>query len=186
MSRLKLIVLVLIIAMLGIVFVQNREPLALKLLCPDQAASCLYQTPALPLAIWMALFIVAGVLTSLLSQLFNRYVYSSRKKKNSYDDFEEDMNKWSMKNDRSDQYSASTERINDSTVKDKYTAGNYETAQKPEKVERSGSNYSYKYRNAKGESNGNPAKKDNNYQKNSVESEVDSGIDLNKDDEDWI
>ena len=175
MSRLKLILLVLIIAMLGILFVQNREPLALKLLCPDQAASCLYQTPTLPLAIWMALFIAAGVVTSLLSQLFNRYVYAGSSKRVEYDDFEEDRNnrnKWSMGKESSNEYSVSTDRIKNSTTKEKYTPGNYETAQKPEKIERSGSNYSYKYRDAKGESNGKSSKNSNNSQKNSEESEI--------------
>ncbi len=186
MSRLKLILLVLIVAILSIVFVQNREPLALKILCPEQAQSCLYQTPDLPLAIWMALFIVGGVVTSLLSQLFNRYIYGGAgKRKANYDDFEEDTNKWSMRNDRGDRDSSS-ERIKDSTIQDKYSPGSYETPQKPEKVERSGSTYSYKYRDATEEPNGKSSTRENNSQKNSTDSKIDSSINLDKDDEDWI
>lgn len=182
MSRLKLILLVIIVAILGIVFVQNREPMVLKLLCPDQAESCLYQTPSLPLAIWMTLFILGGVLTSFLSQVFNRYRYAGvgRQRSNS-DDFEEDRNKWSMKNSKSDKYSASSE-----TIQDKYSSSSYEIPQKPESVERSGSTYSYKYRDAKGESENKVSIKDNNSNKTSLESEIDSDIDRDKDDEDWI
>ena len=181
MSRLKLIFLVFIIAILGIVFVQNREPLALKLLCADRAESCLYQTRDLPLAIWMSLFILGGILTSLLSHVFNRYRYASYGRPRSNNgDFESD-NQWSARNDGSDRYSRSSNEVRDSDVRDRYTSSSYEIPQKPESVERSGTTYSYKYRDAKEDSNGLP--KDN---KTAIDSEIDSNIDRNKEDEDWI
>ena len=184
MSRLKLIFLIFIIAILAVVFVQNREPLALKLFCPDRSESCFYQTRNLPLAIWMALFILAGMFTSLLSHVFNRYRYAGygRPRPNS-NDFESDR-QWSMRNE-SDRYSISSNEIQDSNVRDRYTSSSYEIPQKPESVERSGSTYSYKYRDAREESpNGFP--KDNNVRKNSIDSQIDSNIDRDKDDEDWI
>ena len=184
MSRLKLIFLVFIVAILAVIFVQNREPLALKLLC-SESESCLYQTPNLPLAIWMALFILGGILTSLLSHVFNRYRYASygRPRANTKD-FESDR-QWSTTNGRSDRYSASSDKIQDSNVRDRYTSSSYEIPQKPESVERSGTTYSYKYRDAREESsNGFP--KDNNVRKNSIDSQIDSNIDRDKDDEDWI
>ena len=184
MSRLKLIFLVFIIAILGIVFVQNREPLALKLLCPDRAESCLYQTRDLPLAIWMSLFILGGILTSLLSHVFNRYRYANYGRPRSYNgDFESDS-QWSARNGGSDRYSRSSNEIQDSDVRDRYTSSSYEIPQKPESVERSGTTYSYKYRDARDareDSNGLP--KDN---KTAIDSEIDSSIDRDKDDEDWI
>ena len=181
MSRLKLIFLVFIIAILSIVFVQNREPLALKLLCPDRAESCLYQTRDLPLAIWMSLFILGGILTSLLSHVFNRYRYAGSGRYRLNDGDLESDRQWSTKNGGSDRYSKSTNEIQDSDVRDRYTSDGYEMPQKPESVERSGTTYSYKYRDARENSNGLP--KDN---KTSIDSEIDSNIDRDKDDEDWI
>ena len=171
---------------MGIVFVQNREPMALKLLCPNRAESCLYQTPNLPLAVWMALFVLGGVITSLLTQAFNRYRYggAARRKVNS-DDFDDDNNRWSTRNGKSDRYSDSSKIVEDSE-QDKYRSGNYEAPQKPESVERSGSTYSYKYRDVKGESENTKSKKESNGNRTSFESEIDSQINLDKDDEDWI
>ena len=190
MSRLKLVLLVLIIAALGIVFVQNRDPLVLKLLCPDNTQSCLYQTPNLSLAIWMALFMLGGLVTSLLGQALNRYRYAGagRSRPNS-DDFVEDRNKWSAKDTRSDRYPYD-ERVQD-TTRDQYSSGSYEVPQKPESVERSGSTYSYKYRdadegNSSRKSVNNLPKKDDKNQKTSIDSEIDSKFDRDKDDEDWI
>ncbi len=80
-NRFKLLLLLIILAVLGVLFVQNQQPLSLKLLCPDTNSSCLYQTPQLPLAVWMGLFILMGTFTSLLWQLLNRFSYSSAKKK---------------------------------------------------------------------------------------------------------
>ena len=183
MSRLKLIFLVFIVAILAVVFVQNREPLALKLLCSENR-SCLYQTRDLPLAIWMALFILGGILTSLLSHVFNRYRYAGYgRPRSNTNDFESDR-QFSMRNGSSDRYPISN-KTQDSNIQDRYTSSSYEIPQKPESVERSGTTYSYKYRDAKDESS-NGFSKDNNVRKNSIDSQIDSNIDRDKDDEDWI
>lgn len=186
MSRLKLILLALIVIVLGIVFVQNREPLALKLLCPQVNQTCLYQTQELPLAIWMTLFAVGGIVTSLLSQVLNRYAYGSKgRKRSNYSDFEEDKDKWSGRDSQSDRYSGSSSKVDDFSSQDKYTAGSYEAPQKPETVERSGSTYSYKYRDV---SDRHDEAVSNSVNKNEKSQNIaqDSNIDLNKDDEDWI
>ena len=183
MSRLKLIFLVFIVAILAVVFIQNREPIALKILC-SESKSCLYQTQNLPLAVWMALFIIGGIFTSLLSHVFNRYRYAGYGRPvSNANDFESDR-QWSAGNGSSDRYSTSQE-IQDSKVRDKYTSSSYEIPQKPESVERSGTTYSYKYRDARDES-ANDFSKNNNVRKNSIDSQIDSNIDRDKDDEDWI
>ncbi|MCC0179120.1 hypothetical protein I4641_19315 [Waterburya agarophytonicola K14] len=193
MSRLKLVLLALIVAILGIVLVQNREPIALKLLCPDTNQSCLYQTPALPLAVWMGVFAIAGLVSSLLGQVLNRYRYSGagRQKSNpnpNHNDFDRDRNQWSPINDKSDKYTTSTSRIEDSTIEDKYSSSSYEIPQTPESIERSGSNYSYKYRDAKDKSDTAPSLRNSSSEStnNSSKKSIDSDINLNKDDEDWI
>ncbi len=188
MSRLKLILLALIVIVLGIVFVQNREPLALKLLCPEVNQACLYQTQKLPLAIWMTLFAFAGIVTSFLSQILNRYAYGSKgRKPSNYTDFEEDRDRdrWSVRNDKSDRYSDSSSKTEGSNSQDKYTTGSYEAPQRPKRVERSGSTYSYKYRDA---SDNHDEAVSNSVNKNEKSQNIarDSNIDLNKDDEDWI
>lgn len=81
-NRFKLLFLLLILILLAVVFIQNQQPLSLKLLCPDVNTSCLYRTGELPLAIWMGVFIAGGIFTSLLWQLLNRFSYSSTKQKN--------------------------------------------------------------------------------------------------------
>ncbi|MEO0849750.1 MAG: hypothetical protein AAFY50_25610, partial [Cyanobacteria bacterium J06648_1] len=73
MSRLKILLLALIIAALGIIFVQNRDPIALKLLCADSSQACLYQTPTLPLSVWIALATVTGAITNLFVQSLTLY-----------------------------------------------------------------------------------------------------------------
>ena len=168
MSRLKLFLLILIVAALGIVFFQNREPIALKMLCPDNTQSaCVYQTPSLPLAIWIGLFTLGGAIAGLLGQTLNRYRYGGIAKvkyaaNGSADERPKDF---------------TTTKIQDrnTTV---YSAADYEKPQEPESVERSGSTYSYKYKDKKGENNHN----------NSPKISRDSDIDLNKDDDDeeWI
>jgi hypothetical protein len=80
MNRLKILLLLVILAVLGVLFLQNQQPLVLKLLCPDRNTSCLYQTPQLPLAIWMGIFICGGVVTNLIWQVLHRFSYSSSKK----------------------------------------------------------------------------------------------------------
>lgn len=85
MNRFKLVCLLIILSIVGILLGQNRELLSLKLFCPDvESASCLYRTPALPLAAWIGLFAIAGMISSLLWQFLNRLAtpapqYSDRK-----------------------------------------------------------------------------------------------------------
>ena len=176
MSRLKSLLLVLIIVALGIVFIQNRQPLALKMLCPDSNQSCFYQTPTLPLAVWIFLFTLGGMITSLLGQMFNRYRYSGsiQRKYVATNDTEDRRQNWSRTDsiDRPDSYSTIQDGDSTSTT---YGKIGYEKPQEPQSVERSGSTYSYKYKDKKGENN-------------SVSTtSTESDINLNKDDdEDWI
>ena len=174
MSRLKLFLLVLIVAALGIVFVQNREPLVLKLLCPDRTQVCLYRTPQLPLAVWIAVFTLGGVVTSLLVQLLDRYRYSGTAKRKYVDNDLKSDRPYGYDDDRPKQHSRKGDGDQDTTIYT--TSADYEKPQEPQSVERSGSTYSYKYKD-KQEDN-------NNVQKTPVESD----INLNKDDndEDWI
>ena len=71
LNRLKIFLILFILAFLSVLFWQNQELLSLKLLCPDVNQSCLYRTPQLPLAVWMLVFTSAGVITSLVLQLLN-------------------------------------------------------------------------------------------------------------------
>lgn len=80
-NRLKIFLLLLVLLFLSVLFWQNRELLSLKVLCPDVNQSCLYQTPPLPLAIWMLVFTLAGVVTSLIWQLLN-YLSAKGARKN--------------------------------------------------------------------------------------------------------
>ncbi len=177
MSRLKLILLVSIVAALGIVFFQNREPLALKILCPDRTQACVYQTPPLPLAVWIGLFTLAGTITSLLWQILDRYRYSgSVKRKYTTDNFEASRQDWSRQDEpeaERDKYSNSSEKIQDTTI---YSPTSYEKPQEPQSVERSGSTYSYTYKDKQD---------DNSNQKPSIESDINLDKD-DDDDEDWI
>ncbi|MBE9045405.1 hypothetical protein IQ255_13525 [Pleurocapsales cyanobacterium LEGE 10410] len=179
MSRLKLFLLVLILAALSIVFVQNRELIALKLFCPDRAQSCLYQTPQLPLAIWIALFALAGMLINLLGQVLNRYSYSGSSKRKYANDLYPDT-RWTEK--ESQEYPTTAE----SNVREQnsYDSTSYEVSQKPESAEHSGSTYSYKYREASDRPD-----QSKNTKKTSIEAEIDSNLTKDKDkqdDEDWI
>ncbi|MGK7948189.1 MAG: hypothetical protein AB4368_05140 [Xenococcaceae cyanobacterium] len=70
-NRLKIFLTLLIILFLSILFWQNQELLALKLLCPNVEQTCLYQTIPLPLSLWMFIFIMVGILTSLIWQFLN-------------------------------------------------------------------------------------------------------------------
>lgn len=173
MSRFKLFLLFLIIAVLSIVLIQNREPLSLQLLCADDTGVCWYRTPQLPLAVWMGLFTLIGVIVSLLGQALNRYSYSnSGRPKYIMDD-----ELYPRDRDRRE----SSSQIEDSIILDKFSdTNNYEAQQEPQSVERSGSTYSYKYREA-----GDRPKEQNNLQDRSVESEGNSRVDP-EDDEEWI
>ena len=174
MSRLKLFLLVLILAALSIVFIQNQELISLKLLCADRTQSCFYRTPRLPLAVWIALFVLAGMLINLLGQVLNRYSYSGSSKRKYANDLYPD-DRWTQNRE----YSTATE-INDSK-RNSYDSTSYEVRQEPENVEQSGSTYSYKYREASDRPN-----ESKDTKKTTFEAEIDSKLNKDKDDEDWI
>ncbi|WP_319419936.1 hypothetical protein [Pleurocapsa sp. FMAR1] len=181
MSRLKLLLFIILIGVLMIVFIQNREPIALKLLCDDvNNQYCLYQTPQLPLAVWIGLFALGGMLTSLLSQVFSRFSYSgSGKSRKTANDLYPERQGW-VDQDGKEQYAVDSTQIQDSQnrITDVKT---YEASQKPQSVERSGSNYSYKYRPADKSDN-----KQNNFKNNSIDLDKNTNITPDQDDEDWI
>lgn len=80
MNRFKLVCLLIILSLVAILLGQNRELLSLKLFCPDVTSqSCLYRTPALPLAAWIGLFTIAGIISSLLWQFLNQLATPSQK-----------------------------------------------------------------------------------------------------------
>lgn len=183
MNRLKILLLVLIVAILATVFVQNREPIALKLLCEDPSSQyCLYQTPQLPLAVWISLFILGGTLTNLLSQTFSRYSYSSSgKKRYVKDDLYPEKKGWVERDDEPEKYSTTSierenkisSKANDSKV--------YEVTQEPEETTRSGSNYSYKYRSS-------PKEEKSKNKADNTSIDLDKNVNSNSEleDEDWI
>jgi hypothetical protein len=166
MNRLKLLFLLLIIAALAIVFIQNQEPITLKLLCPDTTQACLYQSRPFPLAVWIGLFTLAGILTNLLGQVFSRYGYTSSSKprptntnkpKYTDSDFYPDQQNWVDENreqqfqrrENQSNYSSSSTQIQNDPILDGFNKSNsYEKPQEPQNVERSGSTYSYTYRTA--------------------------------------
>jgi hypothetical protein len=166
MNRLKLLFLLLIIAALAIVFIQNQEPITLKLLCPDTTQACLYQSRPFPLAVWIGLFTLAGILTNLLGQVFSRYGYTSSSKprptnttkpKYTDSDFYPDQQNWVDENreqqfqrgENQRNYSSSSTQVQNNPILDGFNKSNsYEKPQEPQNVERSGSTYSYTYRPA--------------------------------------
>ncbi len=69
-NQFKLLLILILLGILGVLFFQNQEPISLKLLCGDTASQyCWYQSPTQPLAVWMVLFLVLGVISSLIWQL---------------------------------------------------------------------------------------------------------------------
>ena len=179
MSRIKILLLILIVAILSIVFVQNREPIALQLLCGDRSQTCLYQTPQLPLAAWMALATLTGAVANLLVQTLNRYGYkdSSRKRPVLDEDLYSNSDRaWENKSSRERYAKADTT----STAQD--LDKTFETKQEPQNVEHSGSTYSYKYREA-----GDRDRKIQDSPKyNSVESNPPQNGNRDSEEEDWI
>ena len=183
MSRLKILLFIMLIGALIIVFVQNREPIALKLLCDDvNNQYCFYRTPQLPLALWIGLFALGGMITSLLSQAFSRFSYSrpgSGKSRKTANDLYPERQSW-VDRDSPEQYSDDSTQTKDS--QNRFTeVKTYEASQEPQSVERSGSNYSYKYRPAD-----KSHERQNNSKNNSIDLDKDANITPDKDDEDWI
>ena len=90
MNRFKLISVLIVLTVVGILLGQNRQLLALKFFCPDVTnQNCLYRTPELPLAAWIAIFAIAGIISSLVWQFLNQVAtptksHSSNRKSNSY------------------------------------------------------------------------------------------------------
>lgn len=80
MNRFKLVCLLIILSLVAVLLGQNRELLSLRLFCPDVTSqSCLYRTPALPLAAWIGLFAIAGIISSLLWQFLNQLATPSKR-----------------------------------------------------------------------------------------------------------
>ncbi|BAZ45381.1 hypothetical protein NIES4102_24030 [Chondrocystis sp. NIES-4102] len=197
MSRLKLLLLLLIIAALAIVFVQNQAPITLKFLCPDPTAtSCLYKTPQLPLAVWLGIFTLAGMLTNLLSSLFSSYGNSAKQKyspaaRQQYIENDPYAQNWIDEARQTSTYSTRSTSNQTIGITDKYEqATSYERPQQPQNIERSGSNYSYKYRAATERSSNPDIKPSADIQDTPPtppkEFVRESKIDLDKDEEDWI
>lgn len=187
MSRIKIILLVLIIAVLSIVFIQNREPVALKLLCGYGTSLCLFQSRSLPLAVWIGLFTLLGAIANLLIQTLHNYGYEdSRKQKLSLDDdlYPSNQSKSGRKsNNYTNKSATSILNKEDSIIQDKFSSSsNYEIRQEPQNVERSGSTYSYKYREAADR----PQKSQESSKKTATESENNFNTSQEQDDEDWI
>ncbi len=182
MSRIKIILLILIIAALSIIFVQNREPIAIKFLCGYGTSFCPQSRP-LPLAVWIGLFTLIGAIANLLVQTLNSYGYKdSGKQKLPLDDdlYPSNRNRQAKKSRKN---KSSTIDLEDSLVKDQFPdANSYEIKQEPQNVERSGSTYSYKYREAGDRQNNNQDRP----KKTSTESEINSNVNQEQDDEDWI
>jgi hypothetical protein len=185
MNRIKILLLILIIAALSIVFIQNREPIALKLLCADSSQSCLYRTPPLPLAAWIALATLTGAIANLLVQSLNRYGYSDSNRKRpiaEVDLYPNSNTSWN--NNGSQSKYPEADNVRDPFPEQVSEARSYEVKQEPQNVERSGSTYSYKYR----ESGDRPKSIQDSTTKNSVEPQADRDRNANREsnDEDWI
>jgi hypothetical protein len=163
-NRFKLLLLLLVLAVLGILLGQNRDLLTLKFFCADAAKSCVYQTPSLPLALWMGLFIVAGIGTSLIWQLLNSLAYPSLKPSRNYEDpesYRSTGNKsrtnstpdWNGEREPWDIETVQNDNSYDSVRSATPVDSNiYERQQQPQQVQRSGSTYSYKFKDASSDS----------------------------------
>jgi hypothetical protein len=203
-DRFKILLLLVILAVLGLLFLQNQQPLALKLLCSDRNTSCWYQTASLPLAIWMAIFIFGGIITSLIWQVLHRFSYSSVRKtryaSDLYDNEVEPSDRlergntkynnvapnrtegseslrspWNQSDYDKDWQSQKPTESSGDNVNPTTTASEYEIRREPENVTLSGSTYSYKFKEA--ENKKSPSNTPNlNKESNSTEDE----------DEDWI
>jgi uncharacterized integral membrane protein len=235
MNRFKLLVVLLILVVLSLLYVQNQEPLSLRLFCADVNQPCLYQTPQLPLALWLFAFTLAGVLTSLIWQLFNRVGYPAGKKRElseptnfnyqpeNVSDFEPERrtiyeerrsppesnrqpspstfeNNNVARSDWEDSQNDKDWNIEEppsQTTKDLRTSSpigqekSYDKNQEPTNVQRSGSTYSYTYREASDrslEKKEEPRIYDANYRMINppYKSVEDSEEKKDEDDEDWI
>ncbi|MEM7590063.1 MAG: hypothetical protein AAF383_00815 [Cyanobacteria bacterium P01_A01_bin.83] len=183
MSRIKLLLLILIVAVLSVVFLQNREPIALKFLCGDEGSSFCPQSIPLPLAVWMGLFILTGAIASMLLRTLHTYGYGNATRKQVIldDELYPEEKNWQS---RSKGKSKATNFSNFQDTKDQgqfAETSSYEVPQKPQNIERSGSTYSYKYREASEGKNHNHESD----RQNSRESSRDPNPPQD-DEEDWI
>ncbi|MEM8719726.1 MAG: LapA family protein [Cyanobacteria bacterium P01_G01_bin.39] len=183
MSRIKLLLLILIVAVLSVVFWQNREPIALKFLCGDEGSSFCPQSVPLPLAVWMGLFILIGAIISMLLRTLNAYGYrnSTRKQVILDDELYPEEKNWQS---RSKGQNKTTKLGNPQDTMDQgqfAETSSYEVPQKPQNIERSGSTYSYKYREA--------GERQNHNHESSRKTPREPSRDTNNpqdDEEDWI
>ena len=170
MNRLKIFLFISIVAALSILFIQNQEPTTLRFLCGYGSSYCLFQSPQLPLALWMGLFILNGIAINLLGQVLNRYSYSgSRRQKYPPNDELYSNDKWR------DEAAGAANYTQGSTTENLRDATSYEVRQKPQNVERLGSTYSYKYKEAG----------DRDNLKKPVDPDINPTTST-EDDEDWI
>jgi hypothetical protein len=176
--RFKLLLLLIIAGVLGILFVQNQELIALKFFCGDLNQACLYRSTNLPLAVWLGIFIFAGVLTSLIWHFFNSLVTNTQSERipsqgyttarenptriNDRSNYRNNPPDWEQQgqDDWNIEEAPPEPQIQDRTfTRDNFEQDrsqtdysqpktNYEVQQQPTSVKHSGSTYSYKYREA--------------------------------------
>ena len=180
MSRIKIFLSILIIAILSIVFIQNREPTTLRFLCGYGSSYCLFRSTELPLALWIGLFTLNGIAINLLGQVLNRYSYSGSRRPKYVPNDELYSNQTNWREDAAT--TTNYTKFEDSTIRDKFPdTTSYEVRQEPQNVERSGSTYSYKYKEA-----GRSKSDRDNSGKTPIDLDKNSTISKEEDDEDWI
>ncbi|GAB4237225.1 MAG: hypothetical protein Kow0049_22860 [Stanieria sp.] len=176
--RFKLLLLLIIAGVLGILFFQNQELIALKFFCGDLNQACLYRSTNLPLAAWLGIFIFAGVITSLIWQFFNSLVTNTQSERissqryttarenptgindrsnyrNNPPDWEQQgQDDWNLEEAPPEPQIQDRNFTRDNFEQDRSRTEysqpktNYEVQQQPTSVKHSGSTYSYKYREA--------------------------------------
>ena len=180
MSRIKIFLSILIIAILSIVFIQNREPTTLRFLCGYGSSYCLFRSTELPLALWIGLFTLNGIAINLLGQVLNRYSYSGSRRPKYVPNDELYSNQTNWREDAAT--TTNYTKFEDSTIRDKFPdTTSYEVRQEPQNVERSGSTYSYKYKEAGDRTSSERDK----FRKTPIDPDINSTTST-EDDEDWI
>lgn len=184
MSRIKIIILILIVAVLSIVFIQNRDPIALKFLCGSDSNAFCPQSIPLPLAVWIGLFTFTGAILGSLIQALNRYGYhrSGRKSVTFDEELYSSRREWQSSANRRDRATDSSPGLQDVSDQDHSATSSFEVKQEPQNIERSGSTYSYKYREASEKQNNNH----DSIRSTSRDPEIDSNGTQDDNDEDWI
>ncbi|MEL6441149.1 MAG: hypothetical protein AAFQ80_18075 [Cyanobacteria bacterium J06621_8] len=181
MSRIKIIILILLIAVLSIVFIQNRDTeVALKFLCGDVNSTFCPQSIPLPLTVWIVLFTLLGAIASGLIRFLDRYRHNGSERKSV--NFDDELYSSNWRSDRLNKDSGSSQARLKKPKQDRAFQNNsYETEQEPQSVERSGSTYSYKYREAGAEKS-----KQQDIQDETQPSSQTNSERTQDDDEDWI